>query len=444
MSPHSRKCQKHQYRVETFIGPLAACRIIEVPYELFIAFRYLRAKRKQVMISVITVIAIAAVAAGVASLILVLSMMTGFKEDFQAKILAGTSDLNLLRKDGRPLEDYREIETRLKEMPHIRASAATLYQQVLIEGTSGSSGALLKGVDFDASHSASEIFQFAVDGDPHQLEHPDVDPDTGATIDKIIVGKDLAQQVGLKIGDFATVLSPDGHLTPMGMAPRYHDFKVVGIFSSGLSEYDSSWAYISLEAAGRFSGRSDVAQLIQMKVDDIYAVKEIGRDLVKTLGPKYEVQDWQELNAPIYTALSYEKLLSSVALLIVIGIAALNIITVLIMMVVDKQKDIAILKSMGATNRGIMSIFMAEGLLIGAVGIVLGVIAGWGFCHFANSRQWIKLPPGAYALTYLPFHTHLTDTFLVVAVTILISFLSTIYPAWSAARLDPVEALRYE
>jgi lipoprotein-releasing system permease protein len=418
--------------------------MIDVPYELFIALRYLRAKRKQVVISVITLIAIAAVAAGVAALIIVLSMMTGFREEFQAKILSGTAHLNLLRKDGHPIENPQEIVQRLSSLPHIRSASPTLYQRVLIQGTKDTDGAILKGVDLNAPREANEIFQFTTEGDAQSLATPEIDSETGVSIDAIIIGQDLARQIGLKIGDLATIISPQGHLTPIGMSPRYKDFQVTGIFASGLADYDATWAYISLEAAKRLSGSEDVVQLIQMKVDDVDNVQSIGGEVIRAMGDEFAVQNWQELNAPIYTALSYEKLLSGIALLIVIGIAALNIITVLIMIVMEKQRDIAILKSMGATNRSVMWVFMLQGLMIGVVGLLLGVASGTAFCSFANARRFIKLPPGAYALDYLPFHVNLRDIIIVALVTMGISFLSTIYPAWSAARLNPVEGLRYE
>jgi len=415
-----------------------------MPYELFIALRYLRAKRKQVMISVITFIAIAAVSMGVASLIVVLAMMTGFRQEFQAKILSGTAHLNLTLKERQPIENYRELVQRLNSLPHIRAAAATLYQRVLIQGQKDTDGAILKGVDINAPRDANEVFQFTIEGDPQALSTAEIDPETGAKIDRIIVGKGLARTVGLKIGDVATIISPQGHLTPVGLAPRYRDFKVAGLFQSGLSDYDETWAYLSLEAAQRLSGADDVAEIIQMKVDDVDAVKQIGAQVLSVVGNDYEVQDWQQLNAPIYSALSYEKYLTGVALLIVIGIAALNIITVLIMIVMEKHKDIAVLKAMGATNHSVMYLFMAQGVVIGIVGILIGVSIGWGFCYFANGHQWIRLPAGAYALDYLPFHATLVDVVIVVLVTIAISFLSTIFPSLSAARLNPVEALRYE
>ena len=211
-----------------------------------------------------------------------------------------------------------------------------------------------------------------------------------------------------------------------------------------MNDYDEAWAYISLDAAQRLTGSQDVAEMIQMKVDDVDNVQAISREVLAAVGPDYEVQTWQELNAPIYSALSYEKYVSAIALLIVIGIAALNIITVLIMIVLEKQRDIAILKAMGATSRSVMWLFMLQGLMIGAVGTVIGVIIGAGFCHFADLYQWIKLPAGAYALDYLPFHLNWLDTAMVVLVALAISFLSTLYPSWNAARITPVEGLRYE
>jgi lipoprotein-releasing system permease protein len=415
-----------------------------LPYELFIALRYLRAKRKQVMVSVITVIAIAAVAAGVASLIIVLAMMTGFRHEFQTKILAGTAHLNLMARDGRPIKDYQQVVERLRSLPHIRAATATLYQRVLVQGKKDTDGAVLKGVDMSAPREANEIFQFAVEGDTTALSAPETDPETGAKIDNLIIGRDLAEALGLRTGDVAVVISPQGHLTPLGEAPRYRDFKVAGIFESGLSDYDATWAYISLEAAQRLAGSEDVAALIQMKVDDVDEVKQIKAEVLEAVGEEFVAEDWQELNAPIYTALSYEKFLSGIALIIVVGIAALNIITVLVMMVMEKQRDIAILKSMGATRRSVMYVFMFQGLLIGIVGMIAGVVAGAGFCYLADTRRWIKLPAGAYALDYLPFQASAIDVAMVALVTIAISFLSTIYPSWSAARLDPVEGLRYE
>ncbi|MFL6214417.1 MAG: FtsX-like permease family protein [Blastocatellia bacterium] len=415
-----------------------------MPYELFIALRYLRAKRKQVMISVITVIAVAAVAAGVAALITVLAMMTGFRQEFQTKILSGTAHLNLGHKTREPLTDYRDLVDRLNKLPHIRSASATLYDRVLLTGTNQTEGAILKGVDMSAPPATNELFQFATEGDPRSLAEPETLTDSDVKIDRIFVGRGLAATVGLKVGDIATVTSPQGHLTPMGMAPRIRDFRVAGIFSTGLNDYDESWAYISLEAAQRLTGSQDVAEMIQMKVDDVDNVQAISREVLDAVGDDYEVQTWQELNAPIYSALSYEKYISGIALLIVIGIAALNIITVLIMIVLEKQRDIAILKAMGATNRSVMWLFMLQGSLIGAVGTVIGVIIGAGFCHFADLYHWIKLPAGAYALDYLPFHLNLMDMAMVVLVALAISFLSTLYPSWSAARITPVEGLRYE
>ncbi|HEX8186050.1 MAG TPA: ABC transporter permease [Blastocatellia bacterium] len=416
-----------------------------MPYELFIALRYLKAKRKQVMISVITVIAMAAVAAGVASLIIVLAMMTGFRQEFQEKILSGTAHINLINKTRRNIDNYKEIVARIRQLPHIRSASATLYHQVLISGHSATSGAQMKGVDMEAPPADNEVFQFTKEGEPQSLAEPEIDQETGAKIDRIILGRELAESIGLRIGDIATITSPEGHLTPVGLAPRIRDFRVTGIFESGLSDYDASWAYVSLEAAQRLSGSENVAEIIQIKVDDVDKVKEIDQQILAAIGDDYLARDWQELNAPIYSALSYEKYLSGIALLIVIGIAALNIITVLIMIVMEKHRDIAILKSMGATNRSVMYLFVIQGLMISVVGVAIGIMLGAGFCYLADAHQWIKLPAGVYAnLDYMPFHPKTLDIITVAIATMAISFLSTIYPSWSAARINPVEGLRYE
>lgn len=415
-----------------------------MPYELFIALRYLRAKRKQVMISVITVIAMVAVAAGVAALIIVLAMMTGFREEFQQRILSGTAHINLLRKDGREIESPQPLVERLMALPQVRAAAPTLYEQVLIYGAKDRTGAILKGVDLSAPRAANEVFQFTDEGDAARLATPEIDPESGILLDHIVVGRQLAETVGIKVGDVITVLSPKGTLSPLGLAPKYRDFKVAGLFTSGLGDYDATWTYISLDAARRLAGSEDVVQLIQIKVDDVDEVEAAGNEILAALGDAYTVQNWKELNAPIYTALSYEKYLSGIALLIVIIIAALNIITVLVMIVMEKARDIAILKSMGATNRSVMWLFMLQGLLIGVVGLLIGALLGTSLCYFANANRWVRLPAGAYALDYLPFHLQAADIMTVAVVTLVISFLSTVYPAWSAARINPVEGLRYE
>lgn len=415
-----------------------------MPYELFIAIRYLRGKRRDFMISVITLVAIAAVAAGVAALIVVLGMMTGFREEFQTRILSGTAHLNLYRKDGHTIEDYNSVKEQTLAVPHVRTASATVYHQVVIQGKTETGAALIKGVDLNAPAEASEVFQFTKVGDAAALGEADVDPETGAEIDRMVIGRELAKSIGVEVGDVATVISPRGHLSPLGIAPRLRDYKIAGFFESGLAEYDSTWAYISLDAAERLAGEHPAAEIIQIKVDDVDEVKAIGRDLLRALGDEYAVQDWQDLNAPIFTALSYEKLLSAIALLVVIGIASLNIITVLILIVIEKRRDVAVLKSMGATARSIMCTFVFQGVLIGMSGMVLGLAAGLTFCHFANSRQMIKLPPGSYALSYLPFHVRLADIALVLLATGFISLISTLYPSWNAARFQPVEVLRYE
>jgi lipoprotein-releasing system permease protein len=414
-----------------------------MPFELFVAIRYLRSRRKQVMLSIITAIAVGAVAVGVAALVLVMALMTGFREDMQSRILAGTAHMNLVRRDGLAIPDYRDLIERLRKVPHVTSATPTLYRTVLLQGRESAAGAILKGTDTSSPDEENEVFRMTVEGDASALARQQPGPE-GTSIDGLVVGSDLAKEVGVKVGDIATVITPSPQVLGMRIVPRSRDFRVVGIFESGLYDYDSRWAYISLEAEQRLTGNSDVVQVVQMQVDDIYAVKEIGAEVLEEVGPDYSTRDWQELNEPLYAALSLERLGFYVVLVVVVTIAALNIITLLTMMVMEKTADIGILKSMGASDRMVMRIFIYQGLAIGAVGAAIGVAFGVALAWYFDAYEVIHLPPDVYSISHVSFRIRALDVALVAVATVFISFLSTIFPSRSAAGLDPVEALRYE
>ncbi len=407
-------------------------------YEIFIALRYLRAKRRQAVLSLITIISAIGIVVGVWALVIVLAFQSGMEQDLQNKILGGTAHLNLLREDESAFSNPDEITAKIEKVAGVKAATATLYTGVYVNGKTDSRGAIVKAVDLNGRKDANEIFQTIVQGKVEGLK-PNEQGEEG-----IILGIDLASDLGIKMGEPLTVISSEGRLTPGGLVPRQKVFTVTGIFKSGLYDYDSNWGYISLDSMKELVANQQPTQVIQIKVDDIYKVKEIGANVLKVLGKGYKTKDWQQLNQPIFAALNLQRLGFLVGIGLIILVASLNIITTLIMMVVEKTRDIAILMSMGATRKSILIIFMLQGLIIGVVGMAIGVLSGILTSFLIDKYKLIQLDPKIYSISYVPFNTRLLDVLLVATIALAISFLATIYPAWKASQIVPVESLRYE
>lgn len=416
-------------------------------YEFFIAMRYLRARRRQTAISVITAIAIGGLATGVAALIVAQALVSGFRGDLQDRILQGTAHLNLLHDDNSEIEDFRELIGRLSGITGVRAAAATIYAPVLIGIGERQEQAIIKGVDLDSPPEASEIFSTIISGNPNGLARPEAhDNESGERPDPgLILGRELARILGAEIGDRITAVSAQNRLTPAGVQsrPRYTQFRVIGIFASGLYDYDSKWGYVSLATAREMIGATG-ASVIQMKVDDLDTVDKIAVRVREMAGTGFVTTTWQELNRPLFAALQLQHRVIVIFFAMLIAIAALNIITALTMMVMEKNRDIAILRAQGATSASIHRIFLFQGAIIGTVGAALGLILGLLLCQVANIFHLVALPAEIYAVSSITLRPGWRDSSWIVILTITISLIATLYPSRTASRLPPVEALRYE
>jgi lipoprotein-releasing system permease protein len=428
-------------------------------FELFVAARYLRAKRRQAVIGIITIISIIGVAAGVASLIISLAINNGFRQDLQDRLLGSTSHINLLRVQSDGIRDWKPLLARLQKEPHVVAGAPAIYEQVLISRGARAQGGILKGIIPGDERKVSAILDSvtqgaaaALDEAPAPLPASTLPGDnesnalssTAPSLPPIILGKDMADELGATVGSLVTITSPQGELTPFGIVPKYKRFKVAGIFSSGFFDYDNTWAFIRLVDAQRLFDLSDVVSVLEFKVDDIYQAGAIGRKLEAEAGKGFMSTNWMEQNRALFHALKLERVVTFITIGLIVFVAALNILISLIMMVMEKTRDIAVLVSMGAKRRQIRRIFMYQGILIGVIGTVIGLILGFGISWAAGHYHLVSLSAEVYSIDYVPFAPRPVDGLLVAFVAIGVSFIATLYPSWSAASVLPAEALRYE
>ncbi|HEX5887985.1 MAG TPA: ABC transporter permease [Pyrinomonadaceae bacterium] len=404
-----------------------------MPYEVFLAFRYLRSRPKRRLARVTALMAILGIAMGVAALIVALALGNGFRDEMRDKILQGTEHLSVLRSDGRPIEDHARVGERLRAVEGVVSASATTYDGALARGAAGSAYAVLRGIERGGKEAQAQ--RWLIQGTIGPLFEVGGPGET--TTPQAVVGADLANKVGAAVGDTLQVVPFDG-----AQNNSTRRLRVAGIFRSGLFEYDSTWIYVSFDTATAFAGSEHAASVMSVQVDDADNVKQIAARVLSTLGDGYTVVDWQQANQPLFTALTLERRMAMFIIGLIVAIAALNITTMLILVVVERRRDIAVLSTLGATRLGVMLVFIIEGAVVGAIGAVLGVLVGLAACFIGNHYKLVSLPPDVYSISNVPLHASFSETLLAAAIAFGLSVLATIYPARNAARMRPVEVLR--
>ncbi|HXH24844.1 MAG TPA: ABC transporter permease [Vicinamibacterales bacterium] len=407
-----------------------------MPFELFVALRYLLARRKQAFISLISFISTLGVAVGVMALIIALALMTGLQGELRDRILGSTAHVYVWKTGG--LDDYRAEIARLRALPGVAGAGPAIQGKALVSTDRGDAFITIKGIDPALEPQVTDLGRAMREGSLAALAHEREDEPPG-----ILIGRQLADQLGAGVGDVISLLGPQGTLSPMGMIPRTRRARVAGIYELGLQEFDAGWGFVSLEFAGRLVGR-DQPELIQLRAADIWQAPAIADRVTAELGPEYVAQDWQDLNSSLFSALWIEKMAISITIGLIVIVAALQIVASLVLLVMEKSRDIAILKTMGTAPRRISTIFMLQGLIIGIAGTVAGAIGGLALCWVLDRYRLIRIPADVYQISYVPFVVEPLDFTIVVVAAVVICFLATIYPSRQASRLDPVQALRFE
>jgi lipoprotein-releasing system permease protein len=412
-------------------------------FELFIARRYLRAKRKQVVISVITAISIIGVAAGVMALVVALAINNGFRDTLEHNLLGATAHVSILEKEpGAGIEHWEQLAPQLAKLPHVKSAAPALYESGYLSGAIQGSGVALKGVDVRPGAPLADALLHLKAGSIEGLrEQPGA---SSTSLPGIVLGSRLAENIGAVNGKQVQLTVPNGELTPFGPRPSFVRFRVAGIFESGFYDLDANWAFTSLPVAQKAFDLADVVNSVELMLDDIYQAPNVAEAAGKLIGPKLAATTWGEQNKQILNALSMERMVTVITIGLIQLVAALNILITLVMMVMEKHRDIAILMSMGAKARQIRNIFMYEGLLIGAVGTAIGLVAGHALCYFADRYHWVQLDQQVYSIAYVPFQPRPIDALWIAATALAVSVIATLYPARSASRVAPAESLRYE
>lgn len=407
-------------------------------FELYVALRYLRAKRKQAVISIITWISILGVAAGVMALIVALAINTGFRNSLQRTLFRTTAHVSILENQpGEGISNWRQILANVSKIPNVVSAGPTLYGNVFFYGPMQSEGGVLKGIDIHAETHRNDIIGNLREGSIDELEKP-------SDVPGIILGIRLARATGMLINSRITVISPQGELTPYGPRPAYYPFRVVGIFDSGFYEIDRAWAFTTMKNVQKILAVGDVANSIELKVSPIDNAQKVAQTVQKTLGPKLSALSWMEQNRQILSALWMERIVTTVTISLILLTGALNILISQIMMVMEKQRDIALLLAMGAKTQQIRGVFLLQGAIIGITGTCIGLILGYSICFLAGYYKWPRLEESVYSVSYVPFEPRWLDGVYIAAGAILLSLLTAWYPARNAAKVLPAVALRYE